>query len=241
MATSGTYSFSVTRDDIVNAALRSLSVLDQASTANSSDLTNCGQALNMIMKQWADEGAPLWTIQWIQIPLTAANGQYTIGPTGSVVLSYRPTRILSAFIRNNTTNTDTTLEIISRTAYEMLGDKSSQSIVNQIYYDAQIPNGTLYCYNVPVNSNYTIWLSVQRPLQDISTGTENFDVPQEWFIPLKWALAEEVSLEYGADVTTIQFIAQKAEFYKAKAFNWQQEETSITFSVDPQSYYLGRR
>ena len=51
MPTSGTYSFTVTRDDIINAALRSLSVLDQASTANSTDLANCGQALNILMKE----------------------------------------------------------------------------------------------------------------------------------------------------------------------------------------------
>jgi len=241
MSTSNSYSFTVTRDDIINAALRSLSVLDQASTANATDLTNCGQALNILMKEWADDGAPLWAIQWVQVPLVAGTSSYTIGPTGTVTLGYRPTRILSAYIRNNTNNTDTTLKVISRTEYEMLGDKTSQSIVNQIYYDAQLPNGVVYCYNVPADNNYTIWLSVQRPVQDITTGSQNFEVPQEWFLSLKWSLAEEVALEYGADQQTLQYVTQKAAHFKQKAFDWQQEETSVYFSVDPQSMYLGRR
>ena len=241
MTTSNTYSFTVTRDDIINAALRSLSVLDQASTANTTDLTNCGQALNILMKEWADDGAPLWAIQWVQIPLTAGTSSYTIGPTGTVVLGYRPTRVMSAFIRNNTNNTDTALQVISRTEYEMLGDKTSQSIVNQIYYDAQLPNGIVYCYNVPSDNNYTIWLSVQRPVQDITAGSQNFEVPQEWFLSLKWSLAEEVALEYGVDQQTLQYVTQKAAHFKQKAFDWQQEETSVYFSVDPQSMYLGRR
>lgn len=241
MATSGVYNFTVTRDDIINAALRSLSVLDQASTANSTDLTNCGQALNILMKEWADDGAPLWAIQWIQVPLVGGTSSYTIGPSGTVSLGYRPTRILSAFIRNNSSNTDTNLQIISRTEYEMLGNKSSPSVVNQVYYDAQFPDGVLYCYNVPVDSTYTIWLSVQRPVQDITAGSQNFEVPQEWFLSLKWSLAEEVALEYGVDQQTLQYVTQKAAHFKQKAFDWQQEETSVYFSVDPQSMYLGRR
>lgn len=241
MPTSGTYSFTVSRDDIINAALRTLSVLDQASTANATDLANCGQALNLLIKQWADNGAPLWAVQWIQIPLTTGTASYTIGPSGVVVLNYRPTRVISAFLRNNLTNLDNTVELVSRSAYEMLGDKASPGIVNQVYYDAQLANGTVYCYNVPVDSNYTLWLSVQRPIQDITAGTQNFEVPQEWFMALKWCLAEEIALEYGADQQTIERIIPKAKAYKDKAFDWQQEEVSVTFSVDPQSYYLGRR
>jgi len=241
MATSGTYSFTVTRDDIINAALRTLSVLDQASTANATDLVNCGQALNLLMKQWADNGAPLWAIQWIQVPLVAGTSSYTIGPSGVVSLSYRPTRVLSGFLRNNTTNLDNTVEVVSRSAYEMLGDKSSPGIVNQVYYDGQLANGVLYCYNVPVDSDYTLWLSVQRPMQDITAGSQNFEVPQEWFLSLKWCLAEEIALEYGADQQTLQYVTQKAAHFKQKAFDWQQEETSVYFSVDPQSMYLGRR
>lgn len=241
MSTSNSYSFTVTRDDIINAALRTLSVLDQASTANATDLANCGQALNLLMKQWADNGAPLWAVQWIQVPMVTGTSSYTIGPTGTTVLSYRPTRVISAFLRNNLTALDKTVEVVSRSAYELLGNKASLGIVNQVYYDSQLANGVLYCYNVPGDSNYTLWLSVQRPIQDITAGTQNFEVPQEWFLSLKWSLAEEVALEYGVDQQTLQYVTQKAAHFKQKAFDWQQEETSVYFSVDPQSMYLGRR
>jgi hypothetical protein len=242
MSTSGSYSFTVSRDDIVNAALRGLKVLDSASTASSIDLTNCGQALNLILKQWADEGAPLWAIQWVNFTTVAGKTSYSIGPSSAdVPLAYRPTRIVSAYIRNITAGTDTTVQMISRQEYEMLGLKTSQGIINQIYYDAQLPNGVLYCANTPVDTNSAVYLSVQRPIQDVINGTDNFDLPQEWFLPLKWCLMEEVATEYSASAQDLAYIMQKAAMLKKNAFDWQQEETSVFFSVDPQSYYLGRR
>jgi hypothetical protein len=240
MPTSGSYSFTVTRDDIINSALRTLNVLDSASVASGNDLTYCSQALNLLMKQWADAGMPLWCVQWIQIPMVANKASYTMGPGGDVNLAYRPTRIISSFLRQNSTNNDTTIQIVSRQEYEQLGIKSSASVVNQIYYDAQLPIGTMYCYSVPSDATYTLWVSVQRPIMDVVNGTDNFDVPQEFFMLLKWALVEELSLEYAAPPMVVQIAAQKAEHYKTTAFNWQQEETSVFFSIDPQTYYLGR-
>lgn len=241
MTTSGTYSYTVTRDDIINAALRALGVLDKSSVADSTDLTNGSQALNLLLKQWSDNGAPLWATQWVHLPTVAGKASYTIGPTGDFNLLYRPTRLISAFLRDNNTSNDFTLQVISRQEYEQLGDKTSQSVINQVYYDAQLPLGVLYFYNVPIDTNYTIWLSVQRPIQDVVTGTDNFDIPQEWFLPLKWCLAEELFTEYEVPEQRYNIIASKAAALRDKAFDWQQEEASVFFTIDPQAYYLGHK
>lgn len=243
MTTSGTYSFTVTRDDIINASLRAIGVLAKGNVADATDLTNAGQALNLILKQWADKGAPLWAIQWVNLTLTAGQTSYTVGPSGDFNLLYRPTRVISAYLRDNTIPTapqDTTLEIISRQEYETLGDKLSQSITNQIYYDAQLPLGVVYTYNVPVDSTHILYMSVQRPIQDVTNGTDNFDLPQEWFLPLKWALAEELGSEYGISEKLQSYVATKASALRENAFNWSVEESSVYFTVDPQSYLFNR-
>jgi hypothetical protein len=233
MSTSGTYSFTVTRDTIINAALRALGVLGAADTATATDIKNCSEALNLIIKNLSIEGAELWAIDEIQVPLVAGVSSYTIGPTGSVYSPYRPLRLIdSCYIRDAQGN-DVPLQIISRQEYNQLGQKTSLGIVNQIFYDPQIPDGVLYVFNTPVDSTRTIHLVVQRPIQDVSSGTDNFDLPQEWFLPLKWMLAEEICSEYGASQAKTQLAISKAAFYRERLPNWSQEEASVMFVPDP--------
>lgn len=237
MSTSNSYSFTVSASDIVNAALRTLQVIDQQATANSYDLTFGIQALNLLLKSFATQGLPLWAIEWIQVPMVASQTSYTIGPGGNVNLSYRPTRLFSAFLRTTSSNTDVTLLVISRQEYEILGSKLDTSIPNQVYYDNQLALPVAYFFNVPVDNSTVAWLSMQRPLQDIVNTTDNFDVPQEWFMFLKWALAEELLLEYSVPSSVSQLVLRQAERYREQAFNMSQEEASVYFSVDPNAYY----
>jgi hypothetical protein len=233
MATSGTYNFTVTRDTIINAALRALGVLGAADTATAADIANCSEALNLIIKNLSIEGAELWTIGELQVPLVAGVSSYTIGPTGTVYSSYRPLRLIdSCYIRDAQGN-DVPLQIISRQEYNQLGQKNSLGVVNQIFYDPQIPNGVLYVFNTPIDSTRTIHLVVQRPIQDVVSGTDNFDLPQEWFLPLKWMLAEEICSEYGASQSKTQLAISKAAFYRERLPNWSQEEASVMFVPDP--------
>ena len=56
MTTSGTTTFTVTRDDIIKAALRSLGVIATNESPSSEDYTNCAFALNLILKTLAADG-----------------------------------------------------------------------------------------------------------------------------------------------------------------------------------------
>ena len=52
MTTSGTTTFSVTRNDIINASLRLLGVLEEGSIANATAIENASLVLNMLIKDW---------------------------------------------------------------------------------------------------------------------------------------------------------------------------------------------
>jgi len=236
MATSGIYTFTVTRDEIIKAALRSLGAFGKGASLDTEDQTNGQEALNLILKNWSDKGLPIWAVQRVTIPMLSGVGSYTIGPSGTAPLLYKPKRLLSAYLRNNTANTDTDIRIISRQEYDVLGNKSSESTVNQIYYDDQLPLGTIFTYGVPSDSSTTLYVSVQRPIQDVTSSIDNFDLPQDWFRPLKWALVEELALEYGANEQKVAYIMQKAGFLREEVFNWTEEEPSVFFTVDPQTY-----
>lgn len=106
MATSGTTTFTVTRDQIIEAALRSLAVLEEGATPGPNALENASFSLNLILKKWQSEGIKLWTIKEYTLPLVPNQTSYTIGP--SVAYDYnasKPLRLIQCYLRNLSNNT----------------------------------------------------------------------------------------------------------------------------------------
>ena len=81
MATTGVSNFSVTRDDVIKAALRGLTELGAGEVPIAEDYTNCSQAINMMLKDWQKKGAALWLYQELSLPLITGVATYPIGPT----------------------------------------------------------------------------------------------------------------------------------------------------------------
>jgi hypothetical protein len=236
MPTTGTNVFTVTRDDIIKASLRLLGVIGVGETPITEDYTNCSQALNIMIKSWSKIDNPLWIVQNLNIPMVTGVSSYQIGPTatgtGAVVMS-RPMTILSAFIRDSSNN-DTTLNLISRQEYDIIGSKGTTGTPNQFYFDRQEPNATLYVYNVPTDSTHTIHARISRQFYDMTSSTDIFDFPEEFFQALKWGLAAELAAEYGIPLQSIPYYEQKAEKYIDEAFSSSVEEADVFFTVDPQ-------
>ena len=105
MATSGTTTFTVTRDQIIESALRSLAVLEEGAQPSPTALENSAFSLNLILKKWQSEGIKLWTVVEYTIPMVAGQTSYTIGPSIEYDFNAdKPLRIIQAFLRNNSTN-----------------------------------------------------------------------------------------------------------------------------------------
>ena len=230
MATSGTYSFSMTRDDIAEAALRLLQVYGIGDPIPSAVLSNVAQALNIFCQSLVKRGLFLWCVQDISIPMVAGQAAYQIGPlTGQP----RPLRLMDAYLRDSTGN-DVGLTITSRYDYDTLGQKSSAGTPNQLFYDPQLSNGIVTLYNVPVDSSHTMHAVIQRPFQDFNAGADNPDFPPEALQMLKWGLADEISLEQGARDTIIDRVATRAARYMEEFCSYQQEQCSVFFTPSQQ-------
>ena len=230
MATSGTYAFAVSRDDIIGAALRGLHVYGPTDTIPPADITYCAQALNMVVKALAAKGVLVWTMQELLVPMVANQGTYGVGPSGpDLITPSRPMRILQAFMRDSFGN-DQDIMITSRFDYNLLGQKTSPGSPNQMYYDPQFPNGIVTLYNVPTDATTTLHLVAQRQVQDFNLSTDNPDFPQECYQMLKWALMDEIALEYEASAMTIKIAATKAAQFINDMVSFEQEEASVTFS-----------
>lgn len=106
MATSGTTTFTVTRDQIIEAALRSLAVLEEGAQPGPNALENASFSLNLILKKWQSEGIKLWTIKEYTLPLVPNQTNYTIGPSAAYDYNgAKPLRLIQCYLRNLSNNT----------------------------------------------------------------------------------------------------------------------------------------
>lgn len=239
--TSGTASFLASRDDIINAALRSLKVIGVGETPGTEDYTNCAFALNTLLKELATEGKMAWLYQTISIPFVANQAVYTIAESGSPSLTnYRPVSIAHAWRRDGSTPPiDTPMSPLTRQRYDQLTPKGTTGVPVNWYYDPQIGLASVTVWPTPQDATYTLYLCIQRPVQDITSSGQNFDVTPEWFSTLRWILADEVSSEYEVELPTQQMVRSRAETKRAKLANFSQEEGSVFFMPDPQGGFRG--
>ena len=83
MATSGSKDFSVTRSQIIEAALRKCGEADQGEAISAAEEQDAAFALNLLVKEWSARGIDIWLRQEITLFIEGGNKKvYEIGPTG---------------------------------------------------------------------------------------------------------------------------------------------------------------
>jgi hypothetical protein len=291
MATSGSYNFSVSRNDICYASLRVVGALASGETPEASELTEAIQALNMMVKSWQGSGLEVWAAKRATLFLQLNQSEYALGPSGDhathsyvetairvagiatdttievdsttgmtvadnvgivldsgsihwttiatipdadtitiatglpsgvavdkAVYAYtskipRPVRIIQAFTRN-TSDQDYTVYPWHRDEHWSMYDKTLISPPTRYFYEAHIPNGTLYTNYRPLDVTETLELVYHRPFEDFDAAGDEPDFPQEWFEALKYGLALRLAPEYGR---MSQDLVMLAEASKANA------------------------
>lgn len=72
MATSGSYDWTQTRDQIVTRSLRIIGAIDQHGSPDANELANACEALNAIVKNLQTMGLALWAREWTTAALAAS-------------------------------------------------------------------------------------------------------------------------------------------------------------------------
>jgi len=218
MTTSGSTSFNPIRDQIVYGALRLVGAYASTDTPRAEQVNDALEALNMVLKSFQVEGF-LWLKQFATLTLVVGQEKYLIpgaacvDDTGAAIA--RPTRITYP-MRRTSDGADIPMgdtgRTISREEYSALPRKDSPGPPLLAFYDPQISVGILYLWPTPDETSSIIRFTCDRPIQDILTDTETFDVPQEQVRRLKYALALEIAPEYAMPGPEYDRLAMK---YKA--------------------------
>lgn len=232
MTTSGSTSFSVTRDQIITDALLEIGVLYDGEVPTPSMLTNANRKLNMMIKNWMADDIGLWLNSFVTMPLTVAKQSYTIGLSGTPDLAIpRPLDIIEARYESPAGD-ELTMFKISRDDYVSLVLKTSQGVPSQYYYDTQLSNGVMYIWETANVVGSFIEMTVKTPVQDFVSAADTPDFPQEWYEPLMWNLAAKLMPGYKTPPYVAQLVLGFAKDSYERAENYDREHTSVQFVPD---------
>ena len=207
MATSGSYNWTVTRNDLIEQALRKIGALGDhtAVTADTNKLNVGIAAINPVLRHLATKGMPLWAMETVEVPFShfTTGTAVNFGPAQTMAVSYRPLKVVSA-IRRDSTDTDAPADVpmwvYSHEDYMSMSNKLQTGTPICVYHKPLAYYSTLNVWPLPDSTQQSVGsmlLRVQREFQDFDASTDEPDFPREWIEPFIYALAYHLAPNYG--------------------------------------------
>lgn len=197
MTTSGTNSFSMTRDEIITSAFQKLGIVTQGRGLSSYDLSLATNEFNLMIKSWAAVGKYLWKSKVGYLFLVPDQASYTIdGSSSNCTESYVYTTLASAASASATSisvtsasgmvvgyyigiylyNTDTDLNEIFWTTISAISS-TTITLADSLPYAASA-SANVYSYQTNINFPIGI-VSAERRYINGTTDQAIYDIPME--------------------------------------------------------------
>jgi len=229
MTTSGTTSFDLQIDDIIEEAYERCGMR----TNSGNDIRSARRSLNLLFSEWGNRGVHLWKVQLNEATLVAGQATYTVATDVNDVLE---AYISSTSTAGNTASTnDISLTKIDRSAYAALPNKYATGQPSQYYVDRQT-DPTISLYLTPDAATYTTlkFYTINR-IEDAGSFTNTADVAYRFLPCMCSGLAYYLAQKRAPD--RIQLLKQLYEDELIRALNEDGSRTSVYIS--PQSYFPG--
>jgi hypothetical protein len=211
MATSGTTSFDLSIEEIVQEAYNRCGVM----TDSGYDLKRARRNLNILFSEWGNRGVHLWKVELKEVALVSGQASYTTATDVNDVLE--------AFVSStsisgeNSDTTDISLTKIDRSSY------------------AALPNTPkIFLYSAPNLNTYTHlkYYSIGR-IEDAGSYTNNADVAYRFIPCMIGGLAYYLSFMINPQATQTLKLAYEDEM--KRALDQDGQRTSVYIS--PQAYF----
>src|SRR3990167_836585 len=178
MATSCSYDFSTSRDTIIKDALLYLGAIGEGETPAADAVTEAARMLNMLMKSWAGDGMPIWSLKRGYIlPFTEAS---SISTSSHVVTNYDSTTISA-----DEASSQTTLSVTDSTdmaASDQIGIEMDDGTMHYTTISS-VPDGTSVIVATAIDDeassgNLVYWYTasadrIQRPIRVFDMQLKN--------------------------------------------------------------------
>ena len=200
-----------TAGDLINRSLRTAGILAAGETADANMANDALVTLNDVLAGLSNEGLMFYSTSTDTLTLDGSSF-YTFGEDGLPDLdSVRPQKILSICYRD-ADNLDYPVDVVTRDEFTAIGDKNVASdIVEWVYVNYTYPNALLYVY--PVSSAGSLVICSNKPFTAFAGLTTAVSFPPGYERMLRYALANELLIEYGManPAVTVQYMDAKAD------------------------------
>jgi len=226
MATSGTTSFNLSIDEIVEEAYERIGIRINSGY----DIKSARRSLNILFSEWGNRGVHLWKVELDQVALVQGQANYTVNTDVSDVLE---AYISSTSGTPGTTTNDLSLSKIDRSTYAALPNKGTQGQPSQYYVDRQT-TPVIYLYQTPDLSTYTyLKYYVIKRIEDSGAYTNTADVAYR-FIPCMCAgLAYYLAIKRSPQRAELLKLAYEDEMKRAL----DEDGYRTSLYISPQSYF----
>ena len=229
---------------IINDAMVDAGLIGEGQRPNSDQLANNLRRLADIIYLWQTQGTKLFLQEEVQVPLTANQTSYILGPSGSTptpdVVMERPGQITMGYVLN-TSNIRRPLVLISRHDWERLSQITGNSgTINSFFADKQANYVNLHIWPPPDSTeaaNEAWFLMRTQAVAPISL-TADTSFPQEWRIALRWGLADDICTGQPSEI--MNRCNQKATLYRQALQDYDVEDADTRIGMDMR-FYTGSR
>jgi len=177
--------------------------------ALTADLDEGLNALNDLLDSWSNMRR-LISVNIIEsFSLVATQREYTIGNEGTEDFgTVRPIKIISAFIRQLSTNTDFPITVYTKDEYNRIVDKTVTGQAWKMVYLNEFPSGKIILNRTPTQAD-TLHIDTWKPFTDAANLNTTFSFPAGYRNAFRLNIAVQL-----ADNTTqkiSQWIRKRAE------------------------------
>ena len=243
--TSGTVTFDKTFavDEIIEEAYERIGV----QVSSGYQLKTARRSLNILFQEWGNRGIHYWEVGEANIDLIEGQAEYDFfratGDGTSAVTNpantYGVADILEASLRSNRTSTsqaDSGLTKIARSAYAALSSKLSKGTPSQYFVQRFVDKTTFTIYPTADSSNASkdIHFYYVKRIQDVdSTYTDATDLPYRFVPCMVSGLAFYLSQKVNPQLTQTMKLYYEDELARALSEDGSAASTYIT----PKNYY----
>lgn len=235
MATSGVTILTLSRDDIINSALRKLGVISEGQTASASQITTASVALNAMVAEYRALGMALWKRVDYNLTLISGQNTYVFG-VGQAVNTPYPLHVYQARFESPPYDTQIDVNILSFPDFNLLPNGSMGITVN-LNYQPGNNLGTFRIWPTPdasVPALSRLVLTYQVPFDVFVNATDTPDFPQEWGNALIYGLAILLSDEFNLPTQRQTWLEKQSDKHLAMALSNGVEDGSFYLQPDYQ-------
>ena len=245
--TSGTATFDKTFaiDEIIEESFERIGLKNVAGY----ELKSARRSLNILFQEWGNRGIHYWEIGSTNIDLIEGQVEYkfyrssddgTSATTNSPASVYGVSDVLEAQLRSNrtqTTQADSPMTKVDRSAYAAFSNKLSKGTPNQYWVQRFIDHVSISIYPTPDSSNASKDMHIYyiKRIQDVGDYTNATDVPFRFVPCMVSGLAYYLAQKYKPELIQAMKLVYEDELARALAEDGSASSTYIT----PKAYYPG--